>query len=128
MGTSADDDVIELGRLVSSHPAYADTDWSYIALVATFAEGRRSMFGYVFFADGRWEAKLPRDRDRSVMRAFRKLHERMTVADGFGWLQCLLEISRQDQTVAVQFEYDDANRWSVTPDNLEERIGELSRR
>jgi hypothetical protein len=128
MGTSADDDVIELGKLVSSHPAYDDADWSYIALVTTFAQGRRSMLGYVFFADGHWEAKLPRDRERTVMKAFRQLHERMAAADGMAWLQCLMEVSRQDHTVAVQFEYDDPNRWSVTPDKLEEQIGELSPR
>lgn len=125
MDTSANGQVIELGKLVSSHRAYHGTDWYYIALVATFTGGRRSMFGYVLFADGHWEAKLPRDPERSVMRAFRRLHERMATLDGVAWQQCLLEITRPDHTVSVEFEYDDPHRWSVTPANLQELLGEF---
>ena len=118
-------EVIDLGELVSSHEAYLGTDWSYIALVATFTSQRRSMFGYVFFEDGRWEAKLPRDPGRSVMKAFRRLHEHMAAVDGVAWQQCLLEISRTDYTVSVDFEYDDRDRWSVTPDKLQQLLGEF---
>jgi hypothetical protein len=123
MDSSANGDVIALAELISSHEAYQDTDWSYIALVATITRQRRSMFGYVFFADGHWETKLPRDPQRSVMKAFRKLHERMATNDGVAWQQCLLEITRPDQTVSVEFEYDDPQRWSLTPANLEELLG-----
>jgi hypothetical protein len=117
-------EVLDLGELVSSHEVCRDTDWSYIALVATFTSQRRSMFGYVFFDDGRWEALLPRDPGRSVMKAFRRLHEHMEAINGGAWQQCLLEISRIDFTVSVDFEYDDPDRWSVTPDKLQEMLGE----
>ena len=124
MDTSANGQVIELGRLVATHPAYADTDWAYIALVASFGEGRRSVFGYVFFADGHWEARVPRDQDRSVMKAFRRLHDQMADEDGVPWVQCLLEITSPDLTIAADFEYEDPQRWSVTPANLQEVVGE----
>jgi hypothetical protein len=120
MDSSANGEVIGLAELVSSHQAYSGTDWTYIALVATITRQRRSMFGYVFFSDGHWEAKLPRDPQRSVMKGFRRLHDRMAALDGVAWQQCLLEITRQDQTVSVEFEYDDPDRWSLTPDNLEQ--------
>ena len=124
MASSADDEVLALGRLVASHPAYDGVDWTYIALVATFTKAHRSLFGYVFMADGRWETTLPRDPQRSVMRAFRRLHSTMARRDGMAWQQCLLEISRQDGTVAVQVEYDDPGRWAVTPETLARVLGE----
>lgn len=124
MDTSANGEVLELAELVTSHQAYRETDWSYIALVATFTPQRRSMFGYVFFADGHWEAKLPRDPQRSVMKAFRRLHGRMATIDGVAWQQCLLEITRPERTVSVEFEYDDPDRWSLTPANLERILSE----
>ena len=126
MDTSAQDEVLALGELVSSHAAYAGSDWAYIALVATITRQRRSISGYVFFSDGHWEAKLPRDPQRSVMKGFRRLHDRMAALDGVAWQQCLLEITRQDQTVSVEFEYDDPDRWSLTPDNLEQILGEAA--
>lgn len=127
MGTSADDLVLTLGRLVATHPAYDGVDWAYIALVATFTKRHRSVFGYVFLTDGRWESTLPRDPQRSVMHAFRSLHDTMAARDGTRWLQCLLEVSRQDQTVAVQFEYDDPNRWVVTPATLRQVVEQPGR-
>jgi len=123
VSTSVDRQVLELGRLVSSHPAYEGTDWSYIALVATFTPQRRSLHGYVLYADGRWETRPPRDPERSVMRAFRRLHREMLARDGVGWLQCLLEVNRHDQTVAADFEYEDQERWSVTPDRIAQVVG-----
>jgi len=124
MDSSANGEVIELAELVSSHQAYSGTDWSYIAIVATFTRQRRSMVGYVFFADGHWEARLPRDRQRSVMKAFRKLHEHMAAVDGVAWQQCLLEITRRDRTVSVEFEYDDPDRWTLMPADLAEILKE----
>ena len=124
MDSSANGEVIQLAELISSHQAYHGTDWSYIALVATFTRQRRSMLGYVFFADGHWEARLPRDPQRTVMKAFRKLHREMAAADGSAWQQCLLEITRPDHTVSAEFEYDDAERWSLSPSNLAELLGQ----
>ena len=127
MGRSADDQVVAFGKLVANHPAYDGVDWAYIALVATFTTQHRSVFGYVFLNDGRWETTLPRDPQRSVMHAFRALHETMAGRDGTPWLQCLLEVSRQDDTVAVQFEYDDPQRWAVTPDALARAVEQTGR-
>lgn len=127
VSTSAYGELSELGDLVASHHAYQGTDWTYIALIAVFTQERRSLFGYVLFANGHWEAKLPRDPQRSVMKAFRRLHTRMA-ADGRAWKQCLLEISRPEETITVDFEYRDPDRWSVTPARLEERVGAPSRR
>jgi hypothetical protein len=126
MNTSANGQVIDLGSQVATHPAYYGTDWAYIALVASFAEGRRSVFGYVFFADGHWEARVPRDRDRTVMKAFRRLHDQMAAEDGVAWVQCLLEITGPDLTISADFEYEDPERWSITPANLQELVGEPS--
>lgn len=121
----ADEEVVELGKLVATHEAYKDLDWKGIALVGDFAGGQRSMFGYVYLNDGDWEAKLPRDSGRTVMKALRQLHDAMAKKNDAAWQQCLLQIDHDSMSVNIKFEYDDPQRWSVTPANLEQMVAEL---
>jgi len=121
----ANEEVVELGKLVATHEAYEGLAWDGISLVGDFAGGQRSMFGYVYLSDGDWEAKLPRDRSRSVMKGLRRLYETMEEKNGKPWQQCLLQINRQSMKVNIQFEYDNPQRWSVTPANLEQMVETL---
>lgn len=56
---------------------------------------------------------------------FKTLHEVMTAESptGRGWIKCMIRISSEGQ-VGADFEYDDADRWSHTPDNYKERMRE----
>ena len=57
----------------------------------------------------------------------RQLHAVMTAENpnGRGWLKCMIRISRAGE-IGADFEYNDVNRWSHTPDNYKERIKEYA--
>jgi hypothetical protein len=46
-------------------------------------------------------------------------------ASGRGWLKCMIRISRNGE-VGADFEYNDADRWSHTPENYKDRIKEYA--
>ena len=46
-------------------------------------------------------------------------------ASGRGWLKCMIRISRNGE-VGADFEYNDAKRWSHTPENYKDRIKEYA--
>jgi hypothetical protein len=82
------------------------------------------MAGYSFDAVGAHKPVAP---SVDTLMLLRQLHKSMkaTNATGRGWKACLLRIARNGE-VGADFEYEDGNRWAVTPGNLESRIKEFA--
>lgn len=121
---SADSLIVEIGRALLADRNYRGGDWSAIALAATLDGGRKSLFGYAYLPDGSWTAMTPGDA-RRVINLLRDLQETMQ-ADGKGaWRQCLVQLKREDMKINLAFEYDDPQRWKVTPGNLRETVEAL---
>jgi len=56
-----------------------------------------------------------------------KLRKEMAKADGKKpWIAALFRIERKTGKFAVQFEYDEPERWIVTPDNVTARAREFA--
>lgn len=99
-------------------------DWSGAVLVAEL-DGRESLFGFKYMADGKWKAEIPSDPDE-VMDRIIALRRAMADRDeGRAWKACRIAITRPEMSFKTEFEYDDGNRWHVTPANLDERVEEL---
>lgn len=46
--------------------------------------------------------------------------------DGAGrWKTCLLQIERPGPKLTIDFDYEDTDRWAITPANLLERVEEF---
>ena len=103
--------ILEVGRMVIEDPEYRDDRWQKIALVATMGDGQREITGYQYFADGGFEAAAPEEFG-AILRKLRDLRNVMESANGDLWKQCLIQITKPDYDVKIQFEYDDAERWS----------------
>ena len=56
-----------------------------------------------------------------------RLHDVMKSENpnGRSWLKCMIRISHNGE-VGADFEYNDPNRWSHTPDNYKQRIAEYA--
>lgn len=122
---NADELIVEIGKAIILDERYRDGDWSGIALVGNFADGRESMHGYVYRNDGSWSGCIPEDPDDDILDKMLDLKRSMAEEKGTAWHQCLVQISRAKQDVNIKFEYDDPKRWSVTPANLEQMVDEL---
>lgn len=98
--------------------------WTKLILVGEVDDGSAGMGGYGFDMAGKWKATSPRGQSLDLLE---QLHACMTASNptGRSWVACLLRISHQGE-VGVDFEYSNADRWAVTPDNLEQRIAEFA--
>lgn len=111
--TRADALVNALGQAVIADANYRDRDWNGIALVVEVAQ-RKRMYGFVYDADGEWEAETPAD--FGVIETARQLAEVMAGGSN-GWTRCLIQISRPGPKLNIAFDYDDTGDWVVTPGN-----------
>ena len=122
---NADELIVEIGKAIVLDERYRNDDWSGIAVIGNFSGGRESMHGYVYRDDGTWSGCIPADPDDDILDKMLDLKRIMAVEKGADWHQCLVQISRAKQDVSIKFEYDDPQRRSVTPTNLDQMVEEL---
>lgn len=97
-------------------------DWEKLVLRVHIGEGHCGGGGYFFDAQGKYHATSP---DSESLESFEELREVMAAEESRAWLSALIVIAA-DGALDVQFEYDDADRWRVTPDNYQTRIAEFA--
>lgn len=113
----------EVGRLIVTNERYQNDDWVVIALVYNFVNGRENKFGYYFRADKSWKPETTKGFD--CLDKMKELQSAMERRTGKKWLRALVHIDRVKQDINITFEYDDPNRWSINPGNLEASVDAL---
>lgn len=119
--TRADALVHEIGQMIIADANYAGAEWSGIALVIEAAQ-RKRMYGFLYRADGDWEAETPGNFE--VIERAAELN-RVMAAGGNGWTRCLVQIARPGPRITIRFDYDDTGEWVVTPGNHAEMVEKL---
>jgi hypothetical protein len=112
----ADELVHEIAGMVVQSETRESGDWDGIALVAIVDNASVQVSSYRYNAQG--EAEPGNPGDFSVNRKFRDLNTIMRQPTGRHWKSALLQIRRATGEVTIDFEYDNASRWKVTPLNL----------
>lgn len=108
--------VHEIAEIVAQSETRASEDWAGISVVAIIDEATVQVSSYRYDAHGRAAPGDPGD--LSVNRKFRELQTSMHQPTGRKWKAALMQIRRETGEVTLDFEYDDALRWKVTPVNL----------
>lgn len=116
----ADALIVEIGRMVAADPSYADRDWTGAALVIEVAP-RRRMYGFVYLADGDWEAETPDDFE--IIEKAETLSDLMA-EDGKRWTRCLVQLTQPGPELKIQFDYGNED-WNVSPSNHVEMVDKL---
>lgn len=111
----ADELIQEIGSAIVEDPAIADLEWDSVAVVAHL-DGGFSLFGYLY-REGENEPFSPEDDE--LFELFPELQDAMAEGEEHRWKACLYTIAKPDMDVDVDFEFDDASRWRVTPDNID---------
>lgn len=114
--------LVGLGQAVLSDDRFANSEWGALALVIQLA-GQESMAGYVYAPSGDWEAAIPASFD--VLDHAEALRAAMAAAGKGEWQTCLVQIKWPGPKLTVDFDYDDVDRWAITPANLQTRVEEL---
>ncbi|MGQ4615161.1 hypothetical protein [Nocardia sp. R7R-8] len=102
--------------------SYREVEWDSLALVANL-DGAASMYGYTYTDNGEFSANVPAG--VGFLEKMKEFREATGVRGENDWKACLIQIKRADMSLNVEYEYDDADRWRVTPDNYAQRIEEL---
>lgn len=106
----------QIGGMIIADERYADRKWSAISVVAVLDGGSSQVSGYSYDAQGQAEAGAPRNAD--LHDRFADLQAATQVEGRAPWKTCLVQIKRDELKTRVEFEYDDAQRWKVTPKTL----------
>lgn len=112
-------------ELLSKDPKVtAQPGWTKLVLIGEAGTGRARMFGYSYNADGACRLMAP---NVDMLLAFRSLYRSMHDVDPSGrpWVACMIRLSAAGDA-ALEFEYDDSQRWDHTPANYERRIAEYA--
>ena len=112
--------IARIGRLLVADPAVSDGDWQGYALVVRYGDGAiaRRMTGFRYDARGTPRAATP---DAAALGpAFDALRDATRVQGKAPWDACVLRLWRQSGRMAVEFDYEGAPRWDITPANLAE--------
>lgn len=118
----ADDLIHQIGDMLVGDERYVDRDWTAISVIA-IVDGATQVSGYSYDHDDQPIAGTPRNWD--IHDRFLALQDATTVEGKSAWKSCLFQIKRSDMKAMVDFEYDDAMRWKVTPANIKTKPIEL---
>lgn len=111
-----------IGQAVLGDENYVERDWVGIALVFRL-DRRTNVFGYVYDANGEWEAEIPSSFD--IVDQVLALRTAMDESGREPWKTCLLQINRPGPRIAFEFEYVNGERWSLGPNTLTEMVEAL---
>ncbi len=82
-----------------------------------------STYGYAYDASGNWTAISFKPREvRPRVNAYR---EWLRLEGDKGFIKMLFQFNRETRKVKAEFEYDNADRWKITPENVDAMIDEL---
>jgi hypothetical protein len=106
----------EIGAALTTDRGVSRARWESIALVVTVGEGCCQMFGYLYRGTEIIPLSIEGD---SLFELFPALRDAMAVDEKSKWKQCLFTITKPDLEMEIDFEYKKANRWRITPKNID---------
>jgi hypothetical protein len=118
--------MFDAARVLMRDPAVTNHPWTGIAVVFQVPEADAShyaVFGYRY-NHGDWEALFLDDESPFTERML-EFRTASQVPNDKPWCASLMQVTRTGMKLACDLEYDDPERWTVTPANLETRVGEL---
>ena len=104
--------VNEVASLIINNRAYKDKQWDSVSVTIRFELPSIWKGGIIYFDDD-YESEPPRGFE--LPKKMVELRDLMTQEDGNEWVCCLIKISAKEQSIDIDFEYDDPKRWYLTP-------------
>lgn len=116
----------QIGGAIVNDENSLNTDWESLGIVFTATENAdvTSLSGFYYDADGNATPEYPSEA-ANLPDLLLELREAMNQASGKRWKAALIQITRATKKITTQFDYDDENRWKVTPGNLAQMREEI---
>lgn len=110
--------ILEIGRLVAGDRKVAAQPWDRYALVAWYGDGTSTLNGFRYVGEQPGQPATPASFElEDLLDALREA----TRVDGKApWRACVVRLDKASGKATVDFAYEDADDWRVTPANAAE--------
>ena len=114
-----------LAETIAGDKALLLDSWTHLVLVSEIEADTPDMTGFCYTDDGRTVPVSPKN--FGIFDVLEQLRAAMVKSDGKKpWIAALFRIERATGKFAMEFEYDQPDRWIVTPDNVKARAREFA--
>lgn len=105
--------VLDIGRIIATDANVNARPWDAYALIAWYGDGLSKLNGFRYAGDAPGEPATP---DAPELEdALQALREATHVPGKEPWRAAVVRLDRASGKATVEFVYDDADRWEVTP-------------
>lgn len=105
--------IVEIGRLIVADPKASAQSWDAFALVAWYGDGISKLNGFRYAGSAPGEPATPSSLE--IEDRIDQLREATRVDGKAPWRACVVKLDRDSGKATVDFAYEDADDWQVTP-------------
>jgi hypothetical protein len=116
MNNEANDILMQMGSMILSDPDYAGEGWVSLSVVGVVIGGSVNMTGFTYDGAGKATPATPGIDFIELLENFQAATK---VDDKPVWKSVLIQIKKPDLEIKVQFEYENALRWKISPGNID---------
>lgn len=117
MGTMATMDknalIVEIGKLIVADVKVSSAHWDGFALVAWYGDGVSKLNGFRYADERPGQPATPASPE--IQQRLDELRDVTTVDGEASWNACVIRLRHDTGKAIVEFAYDDADAWHVTP-------------
>lgn len=114
-----------LAEAIAGDSALLLEGWTHLVLVSRIEADTPDLTGFCYTANGRAVSVAPKD--FGTFDVLERLRAAMAEADGKKpWIAALFRIERATGEFTAEFDYNQPERWIVTPDNVTARAREFA--
>ena len=118
-----DDLVLEIGRMLVQDPHISSRPWSHLVIVAQMFDDSTKVNGFAYQDNGKALPTGPKNFD--VLTRFEDLREAMKEPSRNSWRACLIRIDQPSGNLTADFEYDQPDKWLITPATVRQMAEQL---
>jgi len=105
--------IVEIGHLIVADHKVSARPWDTFALVGWYGDGVSKLNGFRYVGSAPGEPATPAS--PAVQARLDDLRDATRVDGKAPWRACIVRLDRGTGKATVEFAYDDADRWEVTP-------------
>lgn len=109
---------LQLARAIAADAKLGTLPWDELVLVARFGDGVSNVNGFAYQAGGTSRPVAPRG--AAVLDAFIDLRAATAVDGQADWIACKLQVRRAGGKLSLDFEYEQPDRWKISPANVKQ--------
>ena len=113
-----------LAETIAGDKALLLDGWTHLVLVSQIEADTPDLTGFCYVNDGRAVAVAPTN--FGIFDVLDELRNEMAKVDDRPWTAALFRIERKTGKLTAEFEYNQPERWIVTPDNAKARAREFA--